>query len=172
MTDKLIQDITDLDEMKQFIAAQEGVDPSMVDAVYHVFGGNSDEFVLVYDDALKIYNDFASSIGEARLWIEVEVDGQDQYANCIRSTDSDEDAPMPEVTRAFYEARYLDNGGKKCPSCQSDDIERVLVQDDGLCVFIDMECHACKTTWYDIYKLKGIADLEIPVVSDVGKGEE
>ncbi len=55
------------------------------------------------------------------------------------------------------EQKYLLNGGGKCPSCESGDIEGGSLETDGNEVHQGVTCLDCGATWEDRYKLDGVS---------------
>ena len=53
--------------------------------------------------------------------------------------------------------QYIDNGGTKCPYCNSHDIEGREVNIDAGSAWQDVICHQCGQEWQDTYTLTGYA---------------
>lgn len=59
------------------------------------------------------------------------------------------------------ESKYIDNGGVKCPFCESDNITaHENPQFSGFGIFQDIYCMDCEKEWTDEYKLIGIEEKE------------
>lgn len=52
---------------------------------------------------------------------------------------------------------YIDQGGTKCPYCNSYDIEGQEINIDAGSVWQDVICHQCGQEWQDTYTLTGFA---------------
>lgn len=52
---------------------------------------------------------------------------------------------------------YIDNGGTRCPHCNSYDIEGQEINIDAGSVWQDVICNHCGKEWQDTYTLTGYA---------------
>lgn len=50
---------------------------------FHVFTHNRDEFTQDILDALEFFNDFADANGSARLYLEIEIDEENDTSECL-----------------------------------------------------------------------------------------
>jgi len=57
-------------------------------------------------------------------------------------------------------AKYLEQGGAKCPHCNSGNLQGDSLQSDGGYVWQDIECLDCDMQWVDVYSLTDIDDPE------------
>jgi len=66
---------------------------------------------------------------------------------------------MPEEYMSDEE--YITLGSSACPVCRSTNIGYDSLDCDGKYMSQPVECEDCHSTWYDIYKLEGYADLDV-----------
>ena len=64
------------------------------------------------------------------------------------------------MLKSANKARYLENGGVRCPFCDSDDLEGGFIEVDegGACQ--EVRCLACERRWRDSYKLVDVEEIE------------
>lgn len=55
---------------------------------------------------------------------------------------------------------YLDNGGRYCPCCESEEIEGREVDIDAGTATQQVVCNQCHASWVDQYTLTGFEILE------------
>ena len=56
--------------------------------------------------------------------------------------------------------RYVNEGGSRCLSCQSHDIEGGSVEIISGAAWQPVSCNSCGATWNDTYTLTGVEDFE------------
>ncbi len=56
--------------------------------------------------------------------------------------------------------KYVENGGAKCPYCNSEDISGGFVEIDTYGAWQPITCNACNKSWRDLYKLIGVEEVE------------
>lgn len=54
---------------------------------------------------------------------------------------------------------YLNNGGSRCPVCESYDIEAGRIEADGNIAWGNVTCGVCGFKWQDQYKLINIESI-------------
>ena len=54
------------------------------------------------------------------------------------------------------ESEYLENGGTKCPVCESDDIVGGEIDFSSDIIYREISCNNCKEEWVEKHKLYGI----------------
>ena len=58
---------------------------------------------------------------------------------------------------AEQKRRYLEEGGARCPFCDSDDIEGTGEHEtDGTWHSAEVRCNSCQRTWEDLYTLTDV----------------
>jgi hypothetical protein len=58
---------------------------------------------------------------------------------------------------------YIEHGGARCPNCRGKKIEGDgALQSDAGCVWQEIKCTECDSTWQDVYELTGYDKLINP----------
>lgn len=58
------------------------------------------------------------------------------------------------------EKKYIEEGGTKCPHCDSDNLEGGYINIDDGSAWQAVTCQDCCSEWTDIYTLTGIENLK------------
>ncbi len=65
------------------------------------------------------------------------------------------------ITRQMRK-KYIAEGGSNCLNCGSGDITGGFVEIDCHEAWQPITCNECGASWNDIYRMVGVADLEVP----------
>ena len=55
--------------------------------------------------------------------------------------------------------KYVEQGGLRCPKCDSVELEADTLEQDGSCAWQNITCHSCGASWTDEYQLAGYGNF-------------
>jgi len=75
-------------------------------------------------------------------------------------TNIQEDTKTKNTFTESEAKEYVENGGRKCPKCNGEEIEGDSIEVNDNKVYQSIWCRICNAEWTDEYTLTGITEVE------------